>query len=343
MSKQQNNTATNHLNSLFEKRDNGQDMPNDDFDMEALEGFALLQNQEEAYLLKDELDKKINKEVFIKEKKTNPIVYWFAAAGLFLVVSLSILFIKDFNQSKQKDLAVVNLEMEQDETIKSKENQVSEELEAMKMKNESLRDINQQENPTNKKNRNSKVVASENSENSEKPNLSSFSEDASNRLAEGASVAYDDKKEVTAISADAAPVISKQKDEQNETESVVSATKEKAFQQRASKKMVTSASNADNFEEKSSSSICFYIDGEVALNKDIREKLDRQKLSQKFDAILYIDENKIIKNVVFTNAFELTTKQQKQISSILKTLNKFNFYSTPKENSLIEYKLSFKP
>lgn len=343
MSKQQNNNATNHLKSLFEKRDNGQDLPKDDFATDAIEGFALLQNEEEAYLLKDELDKKINKEVFIKEKKTNPIVYWFAAAGLFLVVSLSVLFIKDFNKTKQIDLAVVNERMEQTETIKSKENQVVEDLQEMKLKSENLKDINQKENPTNKKHSNHKAVATVNSEKNAKPNLSTFSGDPVNSVAEGASFAYNDEKEVAAVRKDVAPRVSEQKNEPNEAESVVALAKEKALKQSASKKMIPSASNADSFEENSLSTICFYTNGEVALNKDLKEKLEKQKLSQKFDAILFINENKIIENVVFTNAFDLTAKQQKQIISVLKTLDKFNFYSTPKENSLVEYKLSFKP
>ncbi|MCW3077011.1 MAG: hypothetical protein JWO32_1620 [Bacteroidetes bacterium] len=94
----------------------------DDFDREALEGFALLHSEEEAMSLKGTLDKRISEEVFT-DKKNNPKVYWFAAAGLFLVIGLSIYFILNNQSINQKDVALVpareikNLEEEKEISV----------------------------------------------------------------------------------------------------------------------------------------------------------------------------------------------------------------------------------
>ncbi|MCE3228170.1 MAG: hypothetical protein K0S32_2721 [Bacteroidetes bacterium] len=65
----------------------------DDFEREALEGFDTLDSQEEALNTKAELDKRIHAELFTEEKRRRPVAYWFAAAGLFLVIGLSVLFV----------------------------------------------------------------------------------------------------------------------------------------------------------------------------------------------------------------------------------------------------------
>jgi len=80
--------------------------PSDDFDafeQEALEGFALLENKEEAIELKNHLDERMEKEVLVKKRK--PLfIYWSAAAGIALLAGLIFIFNNTSSFEKQ-DLA----------------------------------------------------------------------------------------------------------------------------------------------------------------------------------------------------------------------------------------------
>jgi hypothetical protein len=97
----------NNIDQLFNKA-KADDQNLDDFEREAMAGFDMLSSKDEANELKAALDKRINEEVFIKKESHNPKIYWFAAAGLALVIGLSVLFIlNDSNSiSKSSDLAV---------------------------------------------------------------------------------------------------------------------------------------------------------------------------------------------------------------------------------------------
>jgi hypothetical protein len=80
----------NQLDDLFRKSDSDS---LDDFEREALEGFNSLESQQEAHDLQKKVEQRVQKELFAGEKKSRPFVYWYAAAGLFLVVGLSVYFI----------------------------------------------------------------------------------------------------------------------------------------------------------------------------------------------------------------------------------------------------------
>jgi hypothetical protein len=97
----------NNIDQLFNKA-KADDQNLDDFEKEAMAGFDMLASKEEANELRAALDKRINEEVFIKKESHHSKIYWFAAAGLALVIGLSVLFIlNDSNSlSKSSDLAV---------------------------------------------------------------------------------------------------------------------------------------------------------------------------------------------------------------------------------------------
>lgn len=82
----------------------------DDFEKDAIEGFDMLESEQEATDLKAALDTRIQKELFDKEEERNPKVYWFAAAGLILVIGLTVLFIRNNNESlsNSHDVAIIN-------------------------------------------------------------------------------------------------------------------------------------------------------------------------------------------------------------------------------------------
>ncbi|MBA2612008.1 MAG: hypothetical protein H0U95_08560 [Bacteroidetes bacterium] len=91
----------------------------DDFEKDALAGFDMLGSEKEAANLKASLDTRIKKELFEKEEEKNPKIYWWAAAGLILVVGLSVLFVMNNNDSVNKahDLAIKNTVQESDKSV----------------------------------------------------------------------------------------------------------------------------------------------------------------------------------------------------------------------------------
>lgn len=102
-----NPTNNDELNNLLNNRESGN---LDDFEREALEGFDMLESEEEAHQLKNELDNRIYKKVFFKEEeKKRGGIYWFAAAGLALVIGLSAYFVLNNNDKIiGKDVAVID-------------------------------------------------------------------------------------------------------------------------------------------------------------------------------------------------------------------------------------------
>lgn len=118
-----------------------------DFDREALEGFETLDSQDEALALKDSLDKRMREEVFA-DKTNSPKVYWFAAAGLFLVVGLSIYFILNNQPINQKDVALVpakeikNLEEEKEMSVPTEESTPVAAAENQKNKQQKIQEDN---------------------------------------------------------------------------------------------------------------------------------------------------------------------------------------------------------
>jgi len=77
----------------------------DDFEREALEGFETLGSEEEVRDVKSKLDKRAYDELFAEKKGHK--IYWFAAAGLFLVIGLSVFFILNNQQVEEKNVAYV--------------------------------------------------------------------------------------------------------------------------------------------------------------------------------------------------------------------------------------------
>ena len=88
---------------------------------------------------------------------------------------------------------------------------------------------------------------------------------------------------------------------------------------------------------------CFYPGGESGITKDIKEKLIPENLNQKFDVILYINEKKVVDKVEFINSYDLTKNQKEEVTKILKSLNKFDFFMVPTKKSNYPYKVLYRP
>lgn len=91
----------------------------DDFDREALDGFETLGSEQNALDIKSKLDNEIHAKLFTEEKKS-PKIYWFAAAGLFLVIGLTVLFILNNRPMEDKNVAII--EQQAPQTLKEETN-----------------------------------------------------------------------------------------------------------------------------------------------------------------------------------------------------------------------------
>jgi hypothetical protein len=95
---------------LLKRLETGETGGLDDFEKEALEGFASLENTGLSKSLTDSLNKRISEKYFKAEKeetKRNKFWYLSMAAGLFFVIGLSIFFVSYFAKEEQ-NLAIVS-------------------------------------------------------------------------------------------------------------------------------------------------------------------------------------------------------------------------------------------
>ena len=101
MGKPVDNKHTKNLDELLEHLQT----PSDDldaFEQEALEGFATLENKQEAIEMKQRLDKRMDEK--LSEKRRPLFIYWSAAAGVALIIGL-IFLLQTNNDLKQESLA----------------------------------------------------------------------------------------------------------------------------------------------------------------------------------------------------------------------------------------------
>ncbi len=113
-----NNNPNSNLNDFLNK--NKQNLT-DDFEKDAFEGFETLNSPEDAFELKASLDKKITQKLFLEKKETKKIV-WYAAAGLFLVIGLSIFFILNNTNTivKNNNVSLITVPKNEEAKIEDK-------------------------------------------------------------------------------------------------------------------------------------------------------------------------------------------------------------------------------
>lgn len=87
--------------------------------------------------------------------------------------------------------------------------------------------------------------------------------------------------------------------------------------------------------------VCFYTGGQSQLQKDLQEKLSAKNISKKFDAALFINKNKKVSDVKFTNTYDLTESEIKDVKKILQSLKHFNYSIKPQDTH--QYQLEYRP
>ena len=360
MSSHKDNTHNKKLKDLLNKNKISDSEPLDDFEAEALEGFAMLENEEEILELQDQLDKRVYTEVFTEEKKSQR-NYWYAAAGLVLIIGFSIYFIQNGSIAGSKDLAIQSekkipggeIQKSIEEKTKKNEELQFKEPENVK-KSQEIKAIQPQRENEAFKARDEEISNAGASEDASTLKETNGVQLESKAQAVPAMVSGEDKK----LSAPRKTMEEPQKDKDLDKEDLaktpaaeaksdmtvamneVEVVKKAPLNKSAKYEAQPSAAGASGAHTTNS---CYYSGGNDALMNDLKISLAAKNLLQKLDATLFIDEKNKVEKVIFTNSYDLSKSEQKQVTEILKQLNKFILTNTATGKSMAEFKLEFRP
>lgn len=343
-----------------------QQQPGDDFEKEALEGFAMLDNQQEAFDLKADLDQQMQSQLFAEKKPASPARYWLAAAGLALVVGTSAYFVLSSEKNAEKEMAVTNAILNIDSAAAAPAAEQSYELKNARLDSARL----------------SYNASSTDKDATPKYSFSAAQEEATGKAAsEPQNISYKAKAPAPAEAQPQAPkgnadlalnetpsneVLSlpieknaegKLAEKDMEDKEVVTApAKSEAKRQEAKKRskndvstasgtitpglVSTSYSWSQNSQMSDSVQNCYYEGGNAALQKVLTQRLKEKGLDRHFSATLFIAFNARVSKVEFTKATGISQEEQNEISYVIQSLDQFKFYNKPAKNEVAEYKIS---
>ena len=359
MSKNRDEIHDENLKSFLQhlKSKNQDDL--DDFDKDALEGFAMLKDEKEALELKTGLDRKMHSGILAsKEKQLKK--YWYAAAGIFVILSFGAYFyLKNNLNPEQKNLAISNTTKKetlpesattpatQPETIAKTILPATPPTEASgntkkkyKVIYQNTEDLITQSGSK----EDSKSTKSEEADIDIKPVLAA----AEQKAEEAENNTLEEPKQNNGLTAKEPE--SKKRAETN----IRQQDKADAFAINKAKK-ARERKNADDMDVNFTMpaapqtvtpdddlGVSTYRGGQEAFQKDLRKLMEDASISKGFDAVLLINREKKIDSVVFISG-NLKTKDQKQITDILKTLTNFELSQEQASVKLYEYRFSYKP
>jgi len=369
MSSRKDNINTKLKEFLAKNKNSAEGL--DDFEKEALEGFAMLENEDEILDLKTNVDKRAYSEVFTGEK-TSRRNYWYAAAGLLLIMGLTVYFIQNAPVQETETLAVGTRALEATDEVqkdlrvqpKAMENHKPGESETQPERSVAYKKP-EVDGPAFKNipgkgeegistqgfaSASDAVVAASppaapelrfepavaekkevKKEIPQQPVIDSEEED----LKQERAAAKDDLAKISAAESETGQVVMLEE---------IQATKTSGAKKKSKKtEQVTAAGAASTSGGYFATTGCTYSGGDEALAKDLRVSLGARNLLQKFDATLFINKKKKVEKVVLTNSYELNKLEQKQLIEVLKDLDKFNLNETASQASLVEYKVVFRP
>lgn len=310
----------------------------DAFEQEALEGFSIL-GSDEAMKTKEQLDARIYLAVFSRQKSSSG--YWFAAAGLLLVIGLSVYFISNGSGAPSKDLALSTEQRHEELSpalpeqkimpapAEAKENKEAAQPAAAAPAKEVARER------TAEKEINSKMQsAGPAAEPETTPDVTAADKkqapDGAGKKVEQEDVAADMVQSSPAVFSSQSMDLAKEESEKNTFKPAISAPEPRE----ASRKSKAPAGANVNILTASAP---VYAGGDHALQKDVKEKLASKQLLHPFEATLYLNSSNRVESVKFENCRDLSSEQQKQIIEILKSLDKFS----GAEKGATAYKLKF--
>lgn len=359
---EQENRGNKRLEDFLNKKDASS---MDDFEREAMEGFDLLNNQEEAMKLKNNLDKKIYGEVLAKSKKT-PTRYWFAAAGLILAIGLSVVFVTNSNDQAQ-DLAVHQTKISPEEAILKSAAEKEEpglspppaEQETPAFKAEEKQNTkDRQPEPSPSK---SDFSAAKTSGVGEKMSMAERADDAeeiSNEKPSAAPPQYPVHTEPSTINGNGAI-----ETKEGNTDAKQDAAEYERIEKLSKQNKTTSKKKAELRPQPASqapenmgsgglttvSSITVagnenitYQGGNEALHQDIQDQLIKKNVEGAFDAKLTLNRNGVVESVTILTSIDLSKKEIKEILEILKSLSKFKVSNPSTLPDKIDYVIKYR-
>lgn len=366
--KQENRPDQQKLKDLLKKKP---EEAADDFEKEALEGFAMLADEKEVSELKDKTDRKVFEKLMAEESKAPVSKYWYAAAGLLLCIGLSVFLVTKENKINEKDLAI------RQETSKTEpqppsvsEQQLAEEKQEVddtksveakdrtkQTSSGGLKNLIVSENKASAPKSNSAFSASQKNENEDAPSAepaaysTTRSQDAANVAApaiqnEESAVAADQKAKYTDM--DHLEKESKKQDRVSEAKPVPESSLgevEIVNTGKAKEKTEPRKKTADKLAAAPSAQIeaaivpaCFYAGGPDKLNKELKKQLRKKNLDRSFGARVFVNtQNKVEKTELTTeNIFSAAEKEE--LDKILKELNNFKNTTNTTTVYTLEYK-----
>lgn len=321
----------------------------DAFEKEAIEGFSMMADKEEVLKLKEELDAAIHKKLWEKENK-KVFNYWYAAAGLFLVVGLSIYFITakpvietklalkytppaEVNTIQQATISekLKGSDVENDknsEALISKENQPPRERTPLLIAEEKIRDAATKKPAV-------VTVDEKNGLSETKYNAGSEAQIAAASPAVPPAKAItqqiaDDNGDMTAALNTGATEAVAQNNKEDEVNSTTA-------------RRVEPAARAQVLKMQKKQSAAVYKTGNQQLKRELEEKLKRESLNENFEALLRIESDGSVSNVELTRTDNLNETQQKRLILVLKSFNQFLCKPNGSGENYCLYNLVFKP
>lgn len=353
-------TNKHNIDSLFEKAKS--DIGNlDDFEKDAIAGIENYSSIKNVKELQTKIKRRFETEILKKSRRKPPTFYWLAAATLALLIGLSVFFIFINNQTltRSKNIAI-NTARDKESYNNSDITRRNDKLpEILITQSNSISETNVSSKNNAESNLSKKTIAkyenkklvnktypniNENSKVSEKeiPNqdqdMLAFTEENKSSTSSSMALENENKKKNDVAEKNVAST-SKNNQVIMATPSVNSPENKSELlkSENINKSRETKKVEADEFVN------CYYRGGEAEIIKDISNKLNSKKSSLKFDAIIFINQNKIVENVEFINSYSLTEIDKKEIIAVIKSLNNFEFFMAPTKKNNYKYKLSYNP
>jgi hypothetical protein len=334
-----NHKYTKNLDELLSKSQSGsEDL--DAFEQDALEGFAMLKNTEEAKALKEATDARFKREVMSESKGTLTIrLFWSAAAGIALLIGLVVVF-KVYQPLDKPEMAqtmqpAIENEADQLERVSDMNEQVPEEKTTEKLvspaapltqnqkqfaepitqtgKADETADLKMEENANT---RNIEQAGSKADEDA-KPLDDNLSRTAPAKDAMGGGVPKTDSK---------AQYDREEEKESKKVEGFASAKAKKAAKETQSPAGVNEISAAESAAPPASTSAlqsAYLTISEKEFKNKLESFMQNKSYKQSFSCIIKLSENGDIKDIMFTNNKQFNRNQEKEITNFLKDLKCF--------------------
>lgn len=340
MNKKKNDISQQKLDEFLKK--SAENEPIGDFEKEALEGFALLENEQAALDLKQELDEQVYPQLFSEKKANTKNSRWLAAAGLFLVIGFSVYLLVDFNKSKSNQLALTTTKTPEQQAKPEQINHLAPEISESKSNNNT-------EPATGRDTKKSKTSATADKK-EKKANTQPETEINRNNtrvapelaLTSAAEAAATGALPATAVNNPIQPVEKNSNTASNTMAVPAAAPASEAFA--AADVMVEKKSAPQGAAPRAmmaKSSACIYDHGAEAFHNDVKKLLSQAGLDRKCAGYLIISPEGSVIDAVLTEYSAFSNNELNKVKDFLKSLAKFR--NVDNATGTCKYHFDYKP